>query len=140
MARRGINRTTILGNLGADPEIRYMPTGTPVATISVATTEGWTDKDSGEPRERTAWHRIVFYDRLAKVLQDYAKKGTQVYVEGSNRTEKYQDSETGEDRYTHYIRGRVLQLCGGKPGATPADEIDDTHVDATAGEGELAEA
>lgn len=140
MARRGINRTTIVGNLGADPEIRYLPTGTPVATISVATTEGWTDKESGEQRERTEWHRIVFYDRLAKVLEDFARKGTQVYVEGSNRTEKFQDSNTGEDRYTHYIRGRVLQLLSGKPGAASAEEVDDTHVDLAVGEGGLAEA
>ena len=105
----GINKVIIVGRLGNDPDIRTMPNGEAVANISVATSETWTDKNTGERRETTEWHRIVFYRRQAEVVGEYLRKGSQVYVEGRLRTRKWQD-QNGQDRYTTEIQGDVMQM------------------------------
>ena len=105
----GVNRVIILGNLGNDPEMRTMPNGEQVANISVATSESWTDKNSGERKTQTEWHRIVFYRRQAEVAGEYLRKGSKVYVEGRLKTRKWQD-QNGQDRYTTEIQGDVLQM------------------------------
>ena len=109
----GINKVIIVGNLGNDPEIRTMPNGEAVANISVATSESWTDKNTGERREVTEWHRIVLYRRLAEIEGQYVRKGSQVYVEGRLKTRKWQDNN-GQDRYTTEIQGDNLQMLGGR--------------------------
>ena len=108
-----LNKTTLIGNLGTDPEIRYMPDGTPTATISLATTDTWKDKASGERQEKTEWHRVVFFKGLAEVVGQYLKKGSQIYVEGKLRTRKWTDKD-GIDRYTTEIVGREMQMLGKK--------------------------
>ena len=110
-----VNKVIIVGNLGADPETRYLPSGEAVANIRVATTDRWKDKTSGEMKEATEWHRIAFFGRLATVAGEYLKKGSQVYVEGSLRTRKWQDKE-GQDRYSTEIRGDVMQMLGRREG------------------------
>lgn len=107
----GINKVIIVGHLGNDPEMRSMPNGEAVANISVATSEAWTDKNTGERREVTEWHRIVFYRKLAEICGQYLKKGAQVYIEGRLRTRKWQD-QNGQDRYTTEIQGDVMQMLG----------------------------
>lgn len=109
----GVNRVIILGNLGNDPDVRTMPNGDAVANISVATSESWTDKNSGEKKEVTEWHRIVFYRRQAEICGQYLQKGSQVYIEGRLKTRKWQDNN-GQDRYTTEIQGDVLQMLGGR--------------------------
>lgn len=106
---RGVNKVILIGNLGADPEVRYMTNGEAVANLSVATSEGWKDKETGENKERTEWHRVVFYRRLAEIAGEYLKKGSKVYVEGKIRTRKWQD-QSGQDRYTTEIYGDELQM------------------------------
>lgn len=113
---RGVNKAIILGHIGQDPEVRYLPSGSAVAKISVATTEQWKDKSSGDRQERTEWHLVTFYGRQAEIVGEYLKKGSQVYVEGSIRTEKWQDKQ-GQDRYTTRIIGREMQMLGGRGGA-----------------------
>lgn len=110
----GINKVIIVGHLGNDPEMRSMPNGEAVANISVATSEAWTDKNTGERREVTEWHRIVFYRKLAEICGQYLKKGAQVYIEGRLRTHKWQD-QNGQDRYTTEIQGDVMQMLGTRP-------------------------
>lgn len=110
----GINKVIIEGHLGNDPEMRSMPNGEAVANISVATSEAWTDKNTGERREVTEWHRIVFYRKLAEICGQYLKKGAQVYIEGRLRTRKWQD-QNGQDRYTTEIQGDVMQMLGTRP-------------------------
>ena len=110
---RGINKVIIVGNLGADPEVRYMPSGGAVANISVATSETWKDKQSGERQERTEWHRIVFFNRLAEIAGEYLRKGSKVYVEGSLRTRKWQD-QNNVDRYTTEIVASDMQMLDGR--------------------------
>ena len=110
-----VNKVIIVGNLGADPETRYLPSGEAVTNIRVATTDRWKDKASGEMKEATEWHRISFFGRLAEVSGEYLKKGSQVYVEGSLRTRKWQDKE-GQDRYSTEIRGDVMQMLGRREG------------------------
>lgn len=112
---RGINKVTIVGNLGQDPETRYMPSGGAVTNIGVATSERWKDKQTGQPQERTEWHRIVFFNRSAEIAGEYLKKGSQVYVEGSLRTRKWQD-QSGQDRYTTEIVASEMQMLGGRQG------------------------
>jgi len=114
---RGINKVTIVGNLGNDPELKAMPSGNAVTNISVATSDSWKDKTTGQPQERTEWHRIVFFNRLAEIAGEYLKKGSQVYVEGSLRTRKWQD-QSGQDRYTTEIVGSEMQMLGGRAGTT----------------------
>ncbi|OGT68506.1 MAG: single-stranded DNA-binding protein [Gammaproteobacteria bacterium RIFCSPLOWO2_02_FULL_42_9] len=113
MSSRGVNKVIIVGNLGADPEVRYMPSGGAVTNISVATSDGWKDKESGEKKERTEWHRIVFFNRLAEIAGEYLKKGSKVFVEGSLRTRKWQD-KNGQDRYTTEIVGNEMQMLDSK--------------------------
>ena len=110
----GINKVIIVGHLDNDPEMRSMPNGEAVANISVATSEAWTDKNTGERREVTEWHRIVFYRKLAEICGQYLKKGAQVYIEGRLRTRKWQD-QNGQDRYTTEIQGDVMQMLGTRP-------------------------
>ena len=110
---RGVNKAIILGSLGQDPDIRYTPAGAAVANISVATNEQWKDKNSGEKQERTEWHRIVFFGRLAEIVGEYLKKGSQVYIEGRIQTKKWEDKE-GNDRYTTEIVASEMQMLGGK--------------------------
>lgn len=110
---RGVNKVILVGNLGADPEVRHTGGGTPIAEIRIATSEQWTDKQSGEKQERTEWHRIVFLGKLADVVGEYLRKGAQVYVEGSLRTEKYTDKD-GVERWATKVMGRELQMLGGK--------------------------
>jgi single-strand binding protein len=105
----GINKVILVGNLGNDPDVRTMPNGDTVAKISVATSESWNDKNTGERREVTEWHSIVFYRRQAEVAGEYLRKGSKVYVEGRLRTRKWQD-QNGQDRYTTEIQGDVLQM------------------------------
>jgi single-strand DNA-binding protein len=112
-----INKVIIVGNLGRDPETRYLPSGEAVTNISVATTDKWKDKASGEMKEATEWHRVSFFGRLAEIAGEYLKKGSQVYVEGSLRTRKWQDKETGKDRYSTEIRGDVMQMLGSRSGS-----------------------
>lgn len=109
-----INKVIIVGNLGKDPETRYMPNGDAATNITVATTDTWKDKATGEKREATEWHRISFFGKLAEIAGQYLKKGSQVYVEGSLRTRKWQDKD-GQDRYTTEIRADVMQMLGGRP-------------------------
>lgn len=116
MAARGINKVILIGNLGADPETRYMPSGGAVTNLSVATNESWKDKQSGEMQERTEWHRVVMFDRLAEVAAEYLRKGSQVYIEGKLQTRKWQDRD-GNDRYTTEIRASEMQMLGGRSGA-----------------------
>jgi single-strand DNA-binding protein len=111
-----INKAIIVGNLGADPETRFLPSGEAVANIRVATTDRWKDKASGEMKEATEWHRISFFGRLAEIAGEYLKKGSQVYVEGSIRTRKWQDKD-GNERYSTEIRGEVMQMLGGRQGS-----------------------
>lgn len=108
MASRGINKVIIVGNLGRDPEIRYTPSGSAVANLSLATSEVWKDKE-GQPQEQTEWHRIVFFNRLAEIAGEYLKKGSKVYIEGHLKTRKWQDKE-GQDRYTTEIIGNEMQM------------------------------
>ena len=111
-----VNKVIIIGNLGADPETRYLPSGEAVTNIRVATTDRWKDKQSGELKEATEWHRIAFFGRLATIAGEYLRKGSQVYVEGSLRTRKWQDKE-GQDRYTTEIVADRMQMLGSRAGA-----------------------
>jgi single-strand DNA-binding protein len=113
---RGVNKVILIGNLGADPETRAMPSGTTVANLRIATSESWRDKQSGEQQERTEWHRVALFGRLAEVAGEYLRKGSQVYIEGSLRTRKWQDKQ-GNDRYSTEIVGNDLQMLGGRGGA-----------------------
>ena len=114
---RGINKVILVGNLGKDPETRYMPSGKAVTNFSIATSESWKDKQTGEQKEQTEWHNIVMYDRLAEIAAEYLRKGSQVYVEGRIRTRKWQDKE-GRDRYTTEIVASEMQMMGGRGGAS----------------------
>jgi single-strand DNA-binding protein len=113
---RGVNKVILIGNLGADPETRAMPSGSTVANLRVATSESWRDKQTGEQQERTEWHRVAFFGRLAEVAGEYLRKGSQVYIEGSLRTRKWQDKQ-GNERYSTEIVGNDLQMLGGRGGA-----------------------
>lgn len=112
---RGVNKVIIIGNLGADPEVRYLPSGSPVTNIRVATSDGWKDKQTGETQERTEWHRIVFFNRLAEIASEYLRKGSKVYIEGSLRTNKWQD-QSGNERYTTEIIANSMQMLDAKGG------------------------
>jgi single-strand DNA-binding protein len=113
---RGVNKVILIGNLGKDPEVRYMPSGGAVANVTLATSESWKDKQSGEKQERTEWHNVVFYNRLAEIAGEYLKKGSKVYVEGSLRTRKWQDKNSGTDRYTTEIIASEMQMLDGRGG------------------------
>ena len=113
---RGVNKVILVGNLGADPETRYTAGGAAITTIRVATSESWRDKQTGENQERTEWHRVKFFGRLAEIAGEYLRKGRQVYIEGSLRTDKWQD-QSGQDRYTTEIVANEMQMLGGRQGA-----------------------
>lgn len=110
----GVNRAFIIGNCGQDPETRYMPSGGAVTNVSIATSEKWKDKQTGESKEKTEWHRVVFFNKLAEIAAEYIRKGTQIYVEGQLQTRKWQDKQ-GTDHYSTEIIGRSMQLLGGRP-------------------------
>jgi len=120
---RGVNKVILVGNLGKDPEVRYSPSGGGVANITIATTESWKDKTSGEKVEKTEWHRVVFFGRLAEIAGEYLKKGSQVYIEGRLQTRKWQDKE-GKDRYTTEIVANEMQMLGSREGRGAPSEFD----------------
>jgi len=122
---RGINKVIVLGNLGADPDARYMPNGNAVTNISVATTDTWKDKESGERQEKTEWHRVVFFGRLAEIASEYLKKGSQVYVEGRLQTRKWEDKE-GNDRWTTEIVANEMQMLGERVSQSSSDNLSTT--------------
>ncbi len=128
---RGVNKVILIGNLGKDPETRYMPSGGAVANVTVATSENWKDKQSGEQKERTEWHNVVFYGKLAEIVGEYLRKGSQVYVEGSLRTRKWQDKE-GKDRYTTEIVADNMQMLGSRAGGGAAAAADERPAPAAA--------
>ena len=113
---RGINKVILVGNLGADPETRYMPSGGAVTNLSVATSESWKDKQTGEQKDRTEWHKVAMFNRLAEIAAEYLRKGSQVYIEGKIRTRKWQDKD-GNDRWTTEIIADEMQMLGGRGGA-----------------------
>ena len=115
---RGVNRVILIGNLGQDPETRYMPSGGAVTNITVATSESWKDKNTGQHQERTEWHRVIFFNRLAEVAGEYLKKGSKVYVEGSLRTRKWQGQD-GQDRYTTEIVAAEMQMLDSRSDNAP---------------------
>lgn len=110
---RGINKVILVGNVGGDPEVRYLPNGNAVTTLSVATSESWKDKQTGEKQERTEWHRVVCFNRLGEIAGEYLRKGSKLYVEGSLRTRKWQDQQ-GQDRYTTEIVASDIQMLDSK--------------------------
>jgi single-strand DNA-binding protein len=112
---RGVNKVILIGHLGADPESRAMPSGSSVANLRIATTDSWRDKQSGEQQERTEWHRVALFGRLAEIATEYLRKGSQVYIEGSLRTRKWQDKQ-GNERYSTEIVGNEMQMLGGRGG------------------------
>ncbi|CDG99840.1 single-stranded DNA-binding protein [Xenorhabdus bovienii] len=119
MAQRGVNKVILIGNLGQDPEVRYLPNGGAVANITLATSEQWRDKQSGEMREKTEWHRVVIFGKLAEVAGEYLRKGSQVYIEGALQTRKWQDQQ-GQDRYTTEVSvnvGGTMQMLNSRQGS-----------------------
>jgi single-strand DNA-binding protein len=139
---RGVNKVILIGNLGKDPEVRYMPSGGAVANITLATSETWKDKQSGERQERTEWHNVVFYNKLAEIAGEYLRKGSKVYVEGSLRTRKWQD-KNGADRYTTEIIANEMQMLDGRgegassSGGAPARRSSPARDDAVADVGSV---
>ncbi|EMW6872736.1 single-stranded DNA-binding protein [Providencia stuartii] len=122
MASKGVNKVILIGNLGQDPEIRYIPNGGAVANLTLATSETWRDKQTGEMREKTEWHRVVIFGKLAEIAGEYLKKGSQIYVEGSLQTRKWTD-QSGQDRYTTEVVvniGGAMQMLGGNGGNNQA--------------------
>lgn len=122
---RGINKVILIGNLGRDPEVRYTPNGVAVATLALATSDSWKDKQSGETVERTEWHRVVMFARLGEIAGEYLRKGSKVYIEGRLQTRKWQDKNSGQDRYTTEIVGENMQMLDGK-GANAAPGVMDS--------------
>lgn len=118
---RGINKVILVGNIGADPEVRYLPNGNAVTTLSVATSETWKDKTTGEKQDRTEWHRVVCFNRLGEIAGEYIRKGSKLYVEGSLRTRKWQDQQ-GQDRYTTEIIATDIQMLDSKGSSTTGYE------------------
>jgi single-strand DNA-binding protein len=116
MASRGINKVILIGNLGQDPEVRYMPNGGAVCNITVATSETWKDKNTGEQQEKTEWHRVVMFRRLAEIAGEYLKKGSKVYLEGKLQTRKWQDQQ-GQDRYTTEVVADEMQMLDSRGGS-----------------------
>ena len=118
---RGVNKVILVGTLGKDPETRYMPSGSAVTNLTLATSESWKDKQTGENQERTEWHKVAMFGKLAEIAAEYLRKGSQVYIEGKLRTRKWQDKE-GKDRYTTEIVADEMQMLGGKGGGASAGE------------------
>lgn len=115
-----VNKVILVGNLGRDPEVRHSPDGAAMCNISIATTLNWKDKNTGEPREETEWHRVTFFGRLAELAGQYLKKGSAVYVEGRNKTRKWQDKNTGQDRYGTEVIAEQMQMLGSSGNGTTA--------------------
>ncbi len=134
---RGVNKVILVGNLGRDPEVRYSPNGQAVANVTIATSDSWKDKTSGEKQERTEWHRIVFFGRLAEIAGEYLKKGAQIYVEGRLQTRKWQDKD-GHDRYTTEIVANEMQMLGSRGGAGMPSEPAMESAPAAASTGSVA--
>jgi single-strand DNA-binding protein len=120
MASKGVNKVILIGNLGQDPDVRYMPNGNAVANVSLATSESWKDKNTGETQEKTEWHRVVFFRRLAEIVGEYVKKGSKIYVEGRLQTRKWQDNN-GQDRYTTEIVADQMQMLDSRGGSAAFD-------------------
>jgi single-strand DNA-binding protein len=120
---RGINKVILIGNLGADPETRYMPSGGAVTNLRLATSENWKDKNTGEMQERTEWHRVVLFGKLAEIAAEYVRKGSKIYVEGRLQTRKWQDKE-GRDNYTTEIVANDMQMLDSRGGGAPAGTSD----------------
>ncbi|MDT8408666.1 MAG: single-stranded DNA-binding protein [Wenzhouxiangellaceae bacterium] len=118
---RGVNKVILIGNLGTDPEVRYTPANTAVCNISLATSEQWRDKQTGEQKEKTEWHRVVLFNRLGEIAGEYLKKGSKVYIEGRIQTRKWQGQD-GQDRYTTEIVAGEMQMLDGRGGAAPMDD------------------
>lgn len=116
---RGVNKVILIGNLGNDPETKYLPSGNAVTNITIATSESWKDKNTGQQQERTEWHRVVFFNRLAEIAGEYLRKGSKVYIEGQLRTRKWQD-QSGQDRYTTEIVASELQMLDSRGDNPPA--------------------
>ena len=140
MAKGSINKVILIGNMGRDPEVRYTPNGLAVANINIATTESWKDKQSGENQERTEWHRIVMYGRLAEITGEYLKKGSKIYIEGRLQTRKWQDKNTGQDRYTTEVVADSMQMLDSKGGnggsmSNPENSMENNATPATADAG-----
>ena len=131
---RGINKVILVGNLGADPESRLMPSGGTVTNIRLATSESWKDKDTGERKDRTEWHRVAFFGRLAEIAAEYLRKGSQVYIEGKIRTRKWQDQQ-GNDRYSTEVIADEMQMLGGRSGTGGPAGGDDGYSDSSSGGG-----
>lgn len=121
---KGVNKVILLGNLGADPEVRAMPNSDAVTTLSLATTDTWKDKQTGKQQEKTEWHRIILFRHLAEIARDYLKKGSKVYIEGKIQTRKWQDKNTNQDRYTTEIVGNELQMLDSRADK-PSDSFND---------------
>lgn len=137
---RGINKVILIGNLGKDPEVRYTPSGLAVANITIATSEGWKDKQTGEMQEKTEWHRVVFYQRLAEIAGEYLRKGSKVYIEGRLQTRKWQDKNTGQDRYTTEIIANEMQMLDSKGSSSGADASYEKPAAAATGTADAAPA
>jgi single-strand DNA-binding protein len=128
MAKGSVNKVILIGNLGRDPEVRYTPNGLAVANLTIATTESWKDKQSGENQERTEWHRIALYARLAEIAGEYLRKGSKIYLEGRLQTRKWQDKNTGQDRYTTEIIADSLQMLDSKGSGNFTANTDSTNA------------
>jgi single-strand DNA-binding protein len=115
-----VNKVILIGNLGKDPDVRYMPSGRAVANVTIATNESWKDRNTGEKQERTEWHNVVFYSPLAEIVGQYLRKGSSVFVEGRLQTRKWQDKATGQDRYTTEIIANEMKMLGGRGGGSSA--------------------
>jgi len=136
---RGINKAILIGHLGADPEIRYMPSGQAVANVSLATSESWKDKQTGETQERTEWHRVCFFNRLAEIVGEYCRKGSKVYIEGRIQTRKWQD-QSGVERYTTEIIANEMQMLDSKGGAAMGAAMDSMGAQSPASRSFMSEA
>ncbi len=121
MAKGSVNKVILIGNLGRDPEVRFTPNGLAVANVTIATSEVWKDKASGENQERTEWHRVVFYNRLAEIAGEYLRKGSKIFIEGRLQTRKWQDKTTNQDRYTTEVIADTLEMLGSKAGGGASD-------------------
>ena len=132
MARTGINKVILLGNLGADPELRTTAGGDAVATISIATSDSWKDKNTGEEQQKTEWHRVVFFRRMAEVVGQYLKKGSSVYIEGQLQTNSYEDKNTGEKKFSTQIVARDMQMLGSRNSSeTQSNSTEEASMDQT---------
>ena len=132
MARSGINKVILLGNLGADPELRTTAGGDAVATISIATSDSWKDKNTGEEQQKTEWHRVVFFRRMAEVVGQYLKKGSSVYIEGQLQTNSYEDKNTAEKKYSTQIVARDMQMLGSRNNSeTQSNSSEESSMDQT---------